>query len=190
MGPSIANNRGMALAIIILSFVTAVLGVAVLALYRQFGLLGRQIDIESRWPFQEFTVGQAMPASLLEASEFTGLVIFCADDNDAFGAIFSVSVVASEWNCQLLVVIGQTAQSSGWTSRLDMLSGFTRMTVGVSEIRSLIPSRLPVALYLDQGHLVEASIALSSPSIIAERFQYVAPAVGDKEADDRSIAWQ
>jgi hypothetical protein len=178
------------LAVIVLSFVVAILAIAVLALYRQFGLLGRQIDIESRWPFGEFAVGQAMPGSLLDTANFTGLAVLCADDIDAFGAIFSVSVVASEWNCPFLVVVGQTSQPTGWTSRLDMLSGLTRVVVNVSEIRSLAPSRLPLALYLDQGHLVEASIALSSPSVVAERFQYVAPPIGGKEVNDRSTAWQ
>lgn len=133
--------------------------------------------------------GREVSAQLLESATFTGLIVLCADDIDAFGAIFSASVVAAEWNCPLLVVVGQTAQPSGWTSRLDMLSELTWTAVDISGIRSLGPSRLPAALYLDQGHLVEASIALSSPSVIAERFQYVVPSIG-KESSDRSIAWQ
>lgn len=78
------------MASIFLTFTVAVLAVAMLALYRQVGMLGRQMDSESAWPFANTAVGQLLfSESVPEFVTFTGLAVLCADDTDALSSVFS-----------------------------------------------------------------------------------------------------
>jgi hypothetical protein len=162
----------------------------VFALYRQVGLLGRQMDIDSRWPFANLAVGQAMPGlSSGENPSFTGFCVLCADNSDALGAVFSVSVVARDWDRATIVVLGQTAAPTGWALHLsDTITDVTCLPVDLEVARALSPSRLPVAVYVHEGRVLDASVALASPSVVAERFQHVASPLRDTEV--RSIEWR
>lgn len=78
------------MAVIILAFTVAVLAVALLSLYQRVGLLGRQMDTDSGWPFGDLSAGQAIPELIpSEQPAFTGFAVLCADDSDALGAVFS-----------------------------------------------------------------------------------------------------
>ena len=125
----------------------------------------------SEWPLRGLTVGSrlAIPAD----EPFTGFLALCADDADALGELYSAAVVAEEWGYPLLVAIAKTFRPTGWTDRLDGLPGnIGQYDMRIDEMRSLNPLRLPVVAFLNEGRLLDASVALNSPSSIATSFQH------------------
>lgn len=64
----------------------------------------------------------------------------------------------------------------------------TLLFVEIELLRALSSVRLPVAVYLQEGRVLDGTVALGSPSVVAERFRYVASPLRD--ADVRSIEWR
>jgi hypothetical protein len=166
----------MVLTVIVIVVMLVISG-GLVALYREVGL-GRESTGESpdprpptdQWPFERLTVGRHVAVPTEDA--FTGFVGFCADDADAFAEINSAAVVAEDWGYPMLVAIAKTVQPNGWIDRLDNLPGHVgEYSMRVDEMRSLGPVSLPIVAFLNEGRLLEASVALDSPSSIAASFQ-------------------
>jgi hypothetical protein len=175
------------LATIILGFVVTVLTIAIGGLYRDLGNMARQHDIESRWPFSNLSVGQQLTFELGSTPDFSGFVVLCSDDVDALGAVFSVTTIAQEWALPLVIAIVDTGRPTGWTSRLPQVAGaLTVVDDALGRIRELRPARLPVCAYLREGRVLDASLALESPSIVASRFEHVAAPLN---VESRSFSW-
>jgi hypothetical protein len=124
-----------------------------------------------QWPFGNLTVGNhvAVPSD----DPYTGFLAVCADNEDALDELHSTAVVAEDWGYPLLVAIAKTPQPNGWTDRLDSLPGnIGQYDMRIDEMRSLKPARLPVVAFLNESRLLDASIALDSPSSIATSFQH------------------
>ena len=158
---------------VLIIFVLVVIAIGLTALYREVGL-GRGKDepaaSNSHWPFGNLTSGNSITG--LSDNAFTGFLAICSDDTDALGAIYSVAVVAEEWYYPLQVAVGRTLQPNGWRDRLESLPGnVTQREMSIDEIGSLQPSALPVAVFLNEGRVLDASLALDSPSAIARSFQ-------------------
>jgi hypothetical protein len=125
----------------------------------------------SRWPFENLSVGRHLAVPTEDA--FTGFLALCADDDDAFAAVHSAAVVAEDWGYPLLVGIAKTARPNGWIDRLDGLPGNVGdYDMRVDEMRSLGPVQLPIVAFLNEGRLLDASVALESPSSIATSFHH------------------
>ena len=157
---------------VLIIFVMVVIALGLTALYREVGL-GRGKDAptaDSHWPFGNLTTGNSING--FSDGDFTGFLAICSDDTDALGAVYSVAVVAEEWDYPLQVAVGRTLQPIGWRDRLEGLPGnVTQREMSIDEIGSLKPSALPVAVFLNQGKVLDASLALDSPSMIARSFQ-------------------
>jgi len=163
---------------IIIVLVMLVIGVGLTALYREVGL-GRGEESESpssppsksQWPLGGLTAGSrfAVPSD----DTFTGFLAICTDDDDALGAMYSVAVVAEEWDYPMLIAIGKTFQANGWTDRLDGLPGnIGQYDLRIDQVQALQPATLPVVLFLNEGRLLDASPAMDSASLIATSFQH------------------
>jgi hypothetical protein len=161
---------------VIIVIVMLMIGVGLTALYREVGLGRGAADAAdapaapSRWPFGNLAVGNAIAGFPEDA--FTGFLVICADDVDALGAVYSVAVVAEEWGYPLLVAVARTLKPNGWRDRLDGLPGnVSQHEMNVDAISSLKPAALPVTLFLNESRVVDASLAMDSPSAIATNFQ-------------------
>lgn len=162
---------------VIVIIVMLVISGGLVALYREVGL-GLGSDGESAdarpssdgWPFERLTVGRHVAVPTEDA--FTGFVAFCADDDNAYDEIHSAAVVAEDWGYPMLVAIAKTAQPIGWIGRLDSLPGNVgEYDMRVDEMRSLGPVSLPIVAFLNEGRLLDASVALDSTASIAASFQ-------------------
>lgn len=162
---------------VIVIIVMLVISSGLVALYREVGLgrgsAGERADTRpatDQWPFERLTVGRHVAVPSEDA--FTGFVAFCADDDDAFAEINSAAVVAEDWGYPMVVAIAKTVQPNGWIGRLDGLPGNVgEYDMRVDEMRALGPVSLPIVAFLNEGRLLEASVALDSTSSIATTFQ-------------------
>jgi hypothetical protein len=103
---------------------------------------------------------------------FTGFVALCSDDADALGELQSAAVVAEDWGYPMLVGVARTPQGNGWIDRLDSLPGdIGRYDMRVDQLRALQPTRVPVLVFLNESRLLDASVALDSPSSVSAGFQ-------------------
>jgi hypothetical protein len=162
---------------VIIIIVMLVISSGMVALYREVGL-GRGSDGEEmdprhptdQWPFERLTVGRHV--ALPTEDGFTGFVAFCADDADAFEELNAAAVVAEDWGYPMIVGIAKTVQPNGWIDRLDGLPGNVgEYDMRVDEMRALGPVGLPIVAFVNEGRLLEASVALDSTASIASSFQ-------------------
>ena len=169
----------MVLTVIIIIVMLVIAG-GLVALYREVGFgQGAGADAErtearpspSGWPLGNLTVGNhvAIPSE----EPFTGFFALCSDDQDALGELYSAAVVAEEWGYPMLVAIAKSLAPNGWVDRLDGLPGnIGQYDIRADELRALKPSRLPVIAFVNEGRLLDASVALDSPSSVATSFQH------------------
>ena len=163
---------------VLIILVMLVIGGGLTALYREVGL-GRGEEegpgpaapsSTSKWPFGNLAVGNDIPG--LTNDPFTGFLAVCTDDVDAIAALYSVAVVAEEWGYPLLVAVGKTLRPNGWINRLDSLPGnVSQQEMRADQLSSLKPARVPVLVFMNEGRVLNASLALESPSVIATNFQ-------------------
>ncbi|MGH2869529.1 MAG: hypothetical protein ACRDNK_18440 [Solirubrobacteraceae bacterium] len=169
--------------LILLSATVLGLAVAVFALYRTVAKSGVVPlgSLVGQWPFAGLMAGHDAATLLGAVANYSGFVLLCTDEVDATGAVFSLSVMAAEWDEELLIAqVVQVNESLGW---LERISNRSDLDLAVSEVASaslaaMKPVQLPVGAYLRDGRLLDASSALQSPSVIANRFAHVVPSRG------------
>jgi hypothetical protein len=162
---------------VILILIMIVIGVGLTALYREVGL-GRDKEESSssspsspsKWPFGNLATGNEIPG--FSDDSFTGFVAFCTDQVDSLGELYSVAVVAEEWDYPLQIAIGKSPKPTGWAHRLDAMPGNTsQQEINIERIGALKPAQLPALVFLNEGRVLDASVALESPTAIAGAFQ-------------------
>jgi hypothetical protein len=164
----------------IIIVVMLIIAVGLVALYREVGL-GQWAGAErteaprpvnpTGWPLGSLAVGSHVVVPTEEP--FTGFLALCSDDQDALGELHSAAVVAEDWGYPMLVAVTKTAQPDGWVDGLDSLPGnIGHYAMRADQLRALKPSRLPVVVFLNESRLLEASVALDSPSSISNGFQH------------------
>jgi hypothetical protein len=166
--------------LVILSFTVLALAVAVFALYRMVAASNIQLGngpSVTRWPFSGLMVGHEASALLGAPSNYSGFILLCADDTDALGAVYSTSVIANEWDENLVVAQVASSQPSGWLTRSDhpLVSELWATVTEVTQesLTLMKPDQLPICVYLREGRVVDASPTIASPSLIASRFTHV-----------------
>lgn len=168
VAPHLRSEMGL----IVVSFVVAILALLVGLLYREIGLIGRRMESAS-WPLRKASPGSSVQLRGI-SSGHTGFVLLASDDRDNFGEVMSLLEVARRWDESVLIQAQHTGLASGW---LDTLPADSRLAVVADQDGSasqLGAVHLPVAIYLRDGVLLDATTELVSPSRIAERFVFVA----------------
>lgn len=151
------------------------------AVARPFGA-----DIESRWPFANAANGSRFPL-LPEDDRFSGFLVVASDNKDAVAEIVSVSLVAKRWSRNVRIIVADTGEAKPWLADLGVLRPPPPVEhVPIATVTALRPSRFPFACYVDGGRLLDATVALSSPSVVAERFTYVASPLDQEMFDERA----